>query len=404
MDKRFKSWINLSLLNLTIVACIGVLMRYKIGFDFPYLEQKNILHAHAYFAFTGWVTHLLYTFIYYHYKQEFTQKGLRYAVMLIRTNLVASYGILITYFVFGYSYQASFFVAVTILVSYFFVALFLSQLRYFDHNPGTKWLAAGLIFYACASGGAIYNAYMLSAGTFSQKIFLACQYIYLHFQFNGWFLLSCIGLFIGLLSRKGIAFDDNNIFRMIAYMCAPTLFLSTLWMKMPSWLYWGTVAATILQCVGWAMVVKFAWDNRLLIKEKFTRNTYSLFLLAAMALSIKMILQLGSTHPQISKLAYGFRPIVIAYIHLVVLGVITIFLFGYAYAMKIIPSSRLSHAGILLFVGGIFLNEFVLMIQGVASFSYFAVPHINQVLVFVSLIMLAGIVMVLIARKEIDQQ
>ncbi|HNE48537.1 MAG TPA: hypothetical protein PK806_05105, partial [Saprospiraceae bacterium] len=64
----------------------------------------------------------------------------------------------------------------------------------------------------------------------------------------------------------------------------------------------------------------------------------------------------------------------------------------------------LSHAGILLFVGGIFLNEFVLMIQGVASFSYFAVPHINQVLVFVSLIMLAGIVMVLIARKEIDQQ
>ncbi|MBK8886486.1 MAG: hypothetical protein IPN46_08000 [Saprospiraceae bacterium] len=38
-------------------------MRYKIGFDFPYLDQKYLLHGHSHFAFAGWVTHILFTLL-----------------------------------------------------------------------------------------------------------------------------------------------------------------------------------------------------------------------------------------------------------------------------------------------------------------------------------------------------
>lgn len=46
-----------SVISLFIVAVLGTLMRYKIAFSFPYFDQKNLLHAHSYFAFSGWISH-----------------------------------------------------------------------------------------------------------------------------------------------------------------------------------------------------------------------------------------------------------------------------------------------------------------------------------------------------------
>ena len=42
--------------NLAIVALLGVIMRYKILYPLPFVDQKKFLHAHSHFAFSGWVT------------------------------------------------------------------------------------------------------------------------------------------------------------------------------------------------------------------------------------------------------------------------------------------------------------------------------------------------------------
>ena len=52
-------WIRISLFNLLVVALLGVLMRYKIGFSFPFFDQKYLQHAHSHFAFAGWVSQML---------------------------------------------------------------------------------------------------------------------------------------------------------------------------------------------------------------------------------------------------------------------------------------------------------------------------------------------------------
>ena len=51
-----------------------------------------------------------------------------------------------------------------------------------------------------------------------------------------------------------------------------------------------------------------------------------ILLFVGFALSAKFLLQLGSTIPALSQLGFGFRPIVIAYLHLVLLAVISLFL------------------------------------------------------------------------------
>ena len=59
MHFNSKFWLKFSLLNLLIVALIGLLMRYKIGFEFPFFDQKHLQHSHSHFAFSGWISHTL---------------------------------------------------------------------------------------------------------------------------------------------------------------------------------------------------------------------------------------------------------------------------------------------------------------------------------------------------------
>ena len=49
-------WFTISLMNLLIVASLGLLLRSKILFPIPFLDYSSVLHGHSHFAFGGWVT------------------------------------------------------------------------------------------------------------------------------------------------------------------------------------------------------------------------------------------------------------------------------------------------------------------------------------------------------------
>jgi hypothetical protein len=100
---------------------------------------------------------------------------------------------------------------------------------------------------------------------------------------------------------------------------------------------------------------------------------------------------LGSTIPAISKLAFGFRPIIIAYLHLILLAIISLFLLFYIYVNNFIAVNKKTISGLILFSIGVVLNEVVLGIQGVASFSYTLIPFINEALFGIAILLFASI-------------
>jgi len=51
-----QGWINVALVNLVIVAGLGLLLRAKILFPLPLVDFRNTLHGHSHFAFSGWAT------------------------------------------------------------------------------------------------------------------------------------------------------------------------------------------------------------------------------------------------------------------------------------------------------------------------------------------------------------
>ena len=115
-----------------------------------------------------------------------------------------------------------------------------------------------------------------------------------------------------------------------------------------------------------------------------------LFIIVALALTLKLFLQLGSTIPEVSKLAFGFRPIVIAYLHLVLLLIVTGFLLTFMYGTGILHQSKNARTPLLAFFAAIILNELVLAVQGIAAFSYTIIPCVNETLFAIALMLLTS--------------
>lgn len=90
--------------------------------------------------------------------------------------------------------------------------------------------------------------------------------------------------------------------------------------------------------------------------SKVDKLSKTLFTLGFLSLTIKLCLQLGSTVPAISKMAFGFRPIVIAYLHLVLLAFTTVFLIAYIYSKELITINKGTIIGIGIFVSGIYFK------------------------------------------------
>ncbi len=190
---------------------------------------------------------------------------------------------------------------------------------------------------------------------------------------------------------------------MFAFSCLPAYFLSVLWMPMPAWLYSLVVMASVVQFVAWIWMLRIVSKVYAHFKHHVSSLVHYLFILLSIALTVKFTLQLGSVIPFVSKLAFGFRPIVIAYLHLVLLAVISLFLLTYLMANHLIRNSRLSKTGLIMLATGIYATELTLAVQGIASFTYTMIPYTNETLFFLSLVMFSGIILLLAAQASPTQ-
>jgi hypothetical protein len=117
-------------------------------------------------------------------------------------------------------------------------------------------------------------------------------------------------------------------------------------------------------------------------------------MVALVSFALKIVFQFISIFPAIGKIAFGFRPIVIGYLHLVLLGLMTTFIMGYLKKeeQKFLANQNL---GLVVFVSGIVLNEFALFFQGLTGILGIYIPGVNELLFVIALILLGGVAMIL---------
>ncbi len=391
-------WFRLAIISIIIVAFYGTLMRYKIAFDFPYLNQKNLLHAHSHFAFNGWISHLLYTCLTWMASKHLTQKQLSKYYTIIIANLVAAFGMLVTFTYQGYAMGSFIFSGLTIIIGIVYAWFYIKDIKHFPaNNLATPWIVTALLLNILSSAGPLSLAYTMITKNVNSYFYLGSVYYYLHFQYSGWFFFGAMALVVHALPKDFPSI--KNEFRILAASAIPTFFLSILWTHLPTWLYIITVLFTVIQMVAWFMLLKKLLCLRT-YKTNFPTWVNIFFYAAAFAMTIKFVLQTISVIPSLSQLVFGIRPIVIAYLHLVLLGVFSLFFIGFLFAKGWMATTPSAKTASILFLVGVFLNELLLGVQGMAAFAYIPIPYINQMLFAVALLLFLSAVFLLLTQLK----
>ncbi|HEX6913712.1 MAG TPA: hypothetical protein VF145_00640, partial [Chitinophagaceae bacterium] len=192
---------------------------------------------------------------------------------------------------------------------------------------------------------------------------------------------------------------NKRIFWLFAASCIPAYFLSALWLPIPVVVYILVIISAVAQVFAAGIFFRQLYRQSRLLQDISATGRWLIWL-SGWALAIKLLLQLGSTVPSLSNLAFGFRPIVIGYLHLVLLAVISLFLLGFILIRQHIPLTRLTLWSVYTFTMGIVLNELFLMIQGISAMSYEGVPYMDVLLLGAGLVMFTGLLLLNIAVRR----
>ena len=407
MNSFTNKWLRIAFFNLLILSVLGVILRYKIAFSLPFVDQKNLLHGHSHFAFSGWITQALMYLLIRQLKHDEQYIIVKKYKWILWGNLLTAFGMLFSFPVEGYGLFSIIFSTISIFVSYWFAVVFWKDMNKQSILLSShKWFKAAVFFNALSSIGAFTLAYIMVEKIMIQKLSLLSVYFFLHFQYNGWFFFACLGLLISVteqfITDKQLL---NNIFLSFFFACFPAYFLSALWLTLPTVIFLMVITSALIQIIAWSFLVYIIWIQRTTFTHisSFSKN---LFKLSALALSLKLLLQLISIIPSLSQLAFGFRPIVIGYLHLVLLGVITISILSYVMINEIKNINTVFKKGIIIFVAGIIINEVLLMMQGVSDLAYIGLPFINELLFTAALILFSGLLILnlgLIPKKYLQR-
>ena len=219
--KNIIFWLRFSVLNFLIVAVLGVLMRYKIAYSLPIVDQKHVQEAHSHFAFYGWITQIIYVLMIRYLHGILTEQQLKKYHTLLIVNAISAYAMIPSFIYNGYYWASIAASTAALLTSFVFFFFLLKDLKG-KQDLVKPWFLGGLFFAVISSAGVFSLSYMMMSGNITQTLYLASTYYYLHFQYNGFFIFCCIGLLIYSLKQIGaeIGEKENKLIFWLMFLAA----------------------------------------------------------------------------------------------------------------------------------------------------------------------------------------
>ncbi|MCC7533352.1 MAG: hypothetical protein IT246_05380 [Bacteroidia bacterium] len=394
---NFRNWYIVSLFGFLMVALLGTTMRYKIDFELPMLHQKSLQYAHSHFAFSGWVTQTLMLLLIRFLKTQKVNLNYNAYRFILYANIISSVALLFSFVFTGYSLLSVLISTITLIVFFVFCFRFwIDSKTISENNTSLSWFKHGLVFYILSTLGSAYIANMMITKSFHQDWYLSSMYWYLHFQYNGWFFFAIVGVFLSLFSFSAIQKKQMKLIRnLFVYSCYAGYALSVLWLKLPSFIFILSIVASIVQVIAWVLFVKLILSNKSVVIQGQPKSIQFIFLLLAFFITIKIALQAASNIPYLSHLAFGYRSVVIAYLHLILLSIVSVFLLLAPFLIKLFDNFDKIYKPTIFTIVAIYINQMLLGLQalGAISFTLFptiplAFPQITLALLFIAVVIL----------------
>lgn len=374
-----------------LVGLLGIFLRLFFVTPIP-ANFRYIVHAHSHIALLGWVYIGLVTLFYKMYLNE-TANTKTYRRLFWFTN-VTLIGMLFSFPFQGYALFSIAFSTLFLLASYW-LAWFLFRRVPVHHKRSYSWkcIRAALIYMLISSIGPwAIGGVMATLGNTSIWYKLSI-YFYLHFQYNGWFILALCGIFFFFIERSGITIKKdifNRFFLLLNSGIVLSFFLSVLWVDPPAVFFILAAAGAVLQAWGFWTFFQLPGLNSETLKTLFPPFVLHLLKIAAIILILKIILQLLTAIPYFARLSFLFTDFVIGYLHLVFLGLISIALFAFLISFRLIKMSKWTFR---IYSTGFILSELLIFYKGTAL--WLALPFFTEY--FLLLVIISSLIPVAIA-------
>ncbi|MEP0368379.1 MAG: hypothetical protein ABJN36_16000 [Cyclobacteriaceae bacterium] len=380
--------IHIAIINLVIVAIVGCFLRYLFLQPVSWINYSYVLHAHSHLAFLGWVFMALYVLLVYAYLPSGFLKSEKFLIIFGVLQL-ANLGMLVTFPFMGYALWSIVFSALHAITAMIFAWIFIKEASprcSLEHKMSFLFVKSALVLMVL-SNLAPFALGPISATQGKSDLYYLLIYFYLHFQYNGWFTFALLGLTLWQLEEMGVNTKSRSvkvgfILKLVAVF--PAYILSALWTEPDLiWYVVGGLSAAV-QLVGLASVGYFVIQNRKALSLQHSSILRVLFWMGMLAVGLQHVLMLLSALPALANLAFA-RNIVIAYLHMVLLGFVTAWLFFILVKLQVIQLTLSAKAGFWLFLVALVATELALVFQG-------HIVHSTHVLFCLALVQLCGVV------------
>lgn len=323
---------------------MGIMLRLYFVTSVP-INYKFLLHAHSHTALLGWIYLGLTTLIYKIFLSEANKPKL-YKRIFLFTN-ICIIGMIVTFPVQGYALYSIIFSTLFLFASYWFTWFAIKHIPpRFKKRFSWKLIKTSLWYLVLSSIGPWAIGGVMSTLGPESIWYKTSIYFYLHFQYNGWFILALLGILFYILEERGIKFKPEKLksfFLLLNFGIFFTLFLSALWFLPPKVFYIMGLIGTVAQILAFYELYLLLKDNFTLFKKTFAPLAFLLLKIAGVLVAIKVLMQVASAFPYMANLAFQLKDFVIGYLHLVFLGVVitTMLAFLEYFKLLTIPKSFL---------------------------------------------------------------
>ncbi|MFN3406014.1 MAG: hypothetical protein ACK40G_18105 [Cytophagaceae bacterium] len=258
------------------------------------------------------------------------------------------------------------------------------------------FIKAGLIFLMLSSLGTWTVGAVMAKGMNDHPLYNLSVYFYLHFQYNGWFTFAVIGIFLALLERAGYQLEKKNSMLFFILMLASTIFaylFSTLYLKPNDSIYAMAFSAALIQIIAVSFFLTIIREADLNVV--FGKTNANILKLVFGLYMVKLLLQLLSSFLPM----FEIRPFIIGYLHLILIGFVTLFLLVAATHLKIMVRPKYYMHGIKVLIAGFILSESLIFLAGI--FVWAGIDNSEKFtlfLFFASILMPVGFIIISISQ------
>lgn len=393
-----KRWFVVALINLFLATTLGTLLRYAFVDEVAGLNFRYVLHAHSHVAMLGWIYLALYCFIVPNFIPLDDGNSKVFNRLFWITQLSVG-GMLLSFPFQGYGPISISFSTLHILCSYYFAWKIWPYLAK-DRSFAGQVMRFAFLFMILSTVGLWSMGPIIAMGMKGSALYHMSVQFYLHFQFNGWFIFAVLALLFKQLEKMGIEIPvpkTRQFFNLLVISCFLTYALAVAWSQPLMTIFIINSMGVLIQLLAlWILtrIIRPLWPS---IMDGFDRLERLLLKVAVLSFGLKIIVQAAVAIPSVAEIAYTIRNYVIGFIHLVLLGVISAFLFSLAYKRGILDrKAPLINIGAITFICGIILSELLLFLQGSMLWGAMGfLPWYYEILFAFSALMPFGILLVL---------